>query len=58
MPQLIPPSVRIDVALHVGAHGGPLGAIDHSDQTVELGRVLDFVLRLGEDLPQHPLVAT
>ncbi len=45
----------IDVALHIRAHHHPLGAVHHVDQAIKLGRVLNLVLRLGEDLSQHPL---
>jgi len=39
----------VDVALHIGAHGYPLRFINHVDQAIELGRVLNLVLCLGED---------
>ena len=45
----------VDVALDVGVHAHPLHLVDHVDQAVELGRVLNLVLRLGEDLAQHVL---
>lgn len=44
----------VDIALHIRAHRHPLGFVDHIDQAVQLGRILDLVLRLGENLPQHP----
>ena len=38
------------VALHVGAHGRPVFAIDQvHHQSAQLGRILELVLRLGED---------
>lgn len=46
----------VDVALGVGVEHHPLHAIDHFDQAGELGGVGDFVLRLGEDLAEHPLL--
>ena len=39
----------VDVALHVDRQGEPGLAVDQADQAFELGRVLDFVLRLQED---------
>ena len=45
----------VDVALDVGAHRHPLHLVDHVDQAVELGRVLNLVLRLGENLAEHAL---
>ena len=44
----------VDVALDVGVEHHPMRAVDHVDQPEELGRIVDLVLRLGEDLPQHP----
>ena len=43
----------VDIPFHVRTHGGPLGAVHHIDQPVELGRILDFVLRFGEYLAEH-----
>jgi hypothetical protein len=40
----------VGVALHVGAHGRPVLAIDQvHHQAAQLGRVLELVLRLAED---------
>ena len=47
--------VLVDVALDVRAEGDPVGIVHHVDEAVELRRVLNLVLRLGEDLSQHPL---
>ena len=46
----------VDVPLDVGAHRDPLGVIHHVDQAVQLRRVLDLVLRLGENLPSMPVL--
>ena len=43
----------VDVSLDIGAHGHPLGAVDHGDEAIQLCRVLDLVLGLGEDLAEH-----
>ena len=44
----------VDVAFYVRAQYHPVRAVDHVDQAEELGRVGDLVLRLGEDLAEHP----
>ena len=33
----------------------PFGVVDHVDEAIQFCRVLDLVLSLGEDLPQHAL---
>lgn len=43
----------VDVAFDVGAQRHPLRFIDHVDQAIELGRILNLVLRLGEDRTEH-----
>ena len=44
----------VGVALHVGGEAGPLLLVDQvHDEPAELGRVLDFVLRLAEDDAEH-----
>ena len=44
----------VGVALHVGGEAGPLLLVDQvHDEAAELGRVLDFVLRLAEDDAEH-----
>ena len=44
----------VGVALDVGARGGPVLLVDQvDDQPLELGRVLDLVLRLAEDHAQR-----
>ena len=45
----------VDVALDVRAEGDPVGVVHHVDEAVELRRVLNLVLRLGEDLAEHAL---
>ena len=45
----------VGVALHVGRQARPLLLVDQvHDQPPQLGRVLDLVLRLPENQPQHP----
>lgn len=44
----------VDVAFNVGAHRHPVRLVDHLDDPRELGGILDLVLRLREDLPEHP----
>ena len=43
----------VDVALDVGTERDPIGVVHHVNEAVELRRILNLVLRLGEDLPQH-----
>ena len=44
----------VGVALHVGGEAGPLLLVDQvHDEPAQLGRVLDFVLRLAEDDAEH-----
>ena len=43
----------VDVALDVGTERDPIGVVHHVDEAVELRRILNLVLRFGEDLPQH-----
>ena len=43
----------VEVTLGVGVHADPTFGVDHLHQTRQLGRVLDLVLRLEEDRPQH-----
>ncbi len=44
----------VSVALHVGGEAGPLLLVDQvHDEPAQLGRVLDFVLRLAEDDAEH-----
>ena len=47
----------IDIAFNIRAHRDPFGIIHHVYQAKELGRVLDFVLGLGENLTEHSLFA-
>jgi hypothetical protein len=48
----------VSIALHVGAHGRPVLAIDQVHyQAAQLGRVLELVLRLAEDQPMVPFSA-
>ena len=42
----------VNLALDVRPHGAPPLLVDHVDEAEELGRVLDLVLRFGEDLPE------
>ena len=45
----------VGVALHVGRHLQPRLVADQiDDELAELGRVLNLVLRLAEDEPEHP----
>ena len=43
----------VDVALDVSTQGDPGCIVHHVDEAVELRRILNLVLRLGEDLPEH-----
>ncbi len=44
----------VNVALHIGTQRHPLGFVHHVDQPRQLGRVLDLVLCLCENLPEQP----
>ncbi len=45
----------VSVTLHVGGETGPLFLVNQvNDEPAELGRVLDFVLRLAENDAEHP----
>lgn len=44
----------VDIAFHVRLQRHPLRAVHHGDQAEELGWIGDLVLRLGENLPEHP----
>ena len=48
----------VQVALDLGIQHHPGLGVDHLDQPRQLGRVLNLVLRLGEDLAQHALFLT
>jgi len=45
----------VGIALHVGGHRRPVFLADQlDDELAQLGRVLDLVLRLLKDQPEHP----
>ena len=46
----------VDVAFNIGTHHHPALFIDHVDDPIELGWVLNLVLGLGEDLAEHSLL--
>lgn len=48
----------VNVAFHIGIKRGPRDVVHHLDQTREFGGILDLVLRLGENLPEHALLGT